>query len=103
MVCCEFHVSPLGCVGGGQNLEYEFKMHSPYPSACSWPNRSQDIPTLVTLPHPLPAGIPSEQDYIRMYCASRGLPYPLQVSLDAAHAAELWPAGLLRCSSAAPF
>ncbi|KAL4449032.1 hypothetical protein ABPG77_007749 [Micractinium sp. CCAP 211/92] len=36
------------------------------------------IPTLVSLPRPLPPGIPDEQSYIRMYCTARGLPYPLQ-------------------------
>ncbi|KAL4422623.1 hypothetical protein ABPG75_008820 [Micractinium tetrahymenae] len=37
-----------------------------------------DIPSLVSLPRPLPPGIPDEQAYIRTYCAARGLPYPLQ-------------------------
>ena len=40
----------------------------------------QDIPTLVSLPRPLPAGIPEEQQYIQQYCAARSLPYPLQAS-----------------------
>lgn len=52
------------------------------PSACLLaplqPLQAQGIPNLVSLPSPLPAGIPEEQAYIRRYCAARGLPYPLQ-------------------------
>lgn len=36
-----------------------------------------DIPAVVTLPHPLPAGIPTEQQYIEWYCQARGIPSPL--------------------------
>ena len=49
----------------------------------------QDIPTLVSLPHPLPPGIPDEQQYIRMYCSARGLPYPLQACMHAAPGAAV--------------
>ena len=44
----------------------------------SVPSSVQDIPTLVSLPHPLPPGIPNELQYIRMYCSARGLAHPLQ-------------------------
>ncbi|GAB4815191.1 hypothetical protein N2152v2_002237 [Parachlorella kessleri] len=37
-----------------------------------------DVPSLPSLPRPLPPGIPQEQDYIRMYCEARGIAYPLQ-------------------------
>ena len=40
----------------------------------------QDIPVLVSLPSPLPEGVPDEQQYIQAYCTARGLPYPLQAS-----------------------
>lgn len=38
------------------------------------------IPSLPSLPHPLPPGIPTEQQYIKMYCQERGLPYPLKAN-----------------------
>ena len=40
----------------------------------------QEVPGGLSLPRTLPAGIPSEQQYVRMYCEARGLPYPLQAS-----------------------
>lgn len=50
--------------------------HHPSPAVPA--TAAQDIPTLVSLPRPLPPGIPEEQAYIRMYCAARGLAFPLQ-------------------------
>lgn len=44
----------------------------------------QDVPTLVSLPSPLPEGVPDEQQYIQAYCRARGLPYPLQASAGSA-------------------
>jgi alkylation response protein AidB-like acyl-CoA dehydrogenase len=38
---------------------------------------AQQIPNLPALPRPLPAGIPTEEQYIQMYCKARGLQYPL--------------------------
>jgi acyl-CoA dehydrogenase len=39
---------------------------------------AQQIPNLPALPRPLPEGIPTEQQYIKMYCNARGLEYPLK-------------------------
>ena len=38
---------------------------------------SLSIPSLPALPNPLPDGIPTEEQYIEMYCKARGLQYPL--------------------------
>ena len=50
--------------------------------ACPSPPCLQDIPVLVSLPSPLPEGVPDEQQYIQAYCTARGLPYPLQASMQ---------------------
>ncbi|KAL4514035.1 hypothetical protein Ndes2526A_g09094 [Nannochloris sp. 'desiccata'] len=38
---------------------------------------AQQIPNLPALPRPLPDGIPTEEQYIELYCKQRGLKYPL--------------------------
>jgi len=38
---------------------------------------AQQIPNLPALPRPLPDGIPTEEQYIEMYCKERGIKYPL--------------------------
>lgn len=85
--------------------------HQLWPAPPAHPRPLQDIPTLVSLPRPLPPGIPDEQSYIRAYCAARGLPYPLQarrgVAQGVASCAPVTsgvgyllkrPAGLRRCA-----
>lgn len=54
----------------------QLQCHSPAPDL------AQEVPGGLSLPHVLPPGIPDEQQYVRMYCEARGLPYPLQASLQ---------------------
>ena len=39
-------------------------------------NTPQGIPTLPSLPSPLPAGVPSEEQLVASYAAARGIPPP---------------------------
>ena len=39
---------------------------------------AQQIPNLPALPRPLPDGIPTEKQYIELYCNARGIQYPLR-------------------------
>lgn len=41
-------------------------------------NAPNGIPDSITLPSPLPPGIPTEEQYIQLYCQVRNIPYPLQ-------------------------
>lgn len=50
--------------------------HLPTPARLSL----QDVPGLPRLPHLLPAGIPSEREYVAAYCAARGVPPPPEAS-----------------------
>lgn len=68
--------------------------HHATPFCCAWSflsscplssdprDLAQEVPGGLSLPRVLPPGIPDEQQYVRMYCEARGLPYPLQASLQ---------------------
>lgn len=69
------------------------RLPSTHPQGTPSPPRvsPQGIPNLVSLPSPLPPGIPGEQQFVAEYCAARGLPRPTAVSAVSAP-----PRGCLR-------